>query len=383
MRKLDVGLLKKRIESRINADVNNKTVGGALVQVMQDDKVLYMGAFGSITPDGTDIVPHDTMFRMASMTKPITAAAILILAGKGKLKIDDPIDNYLPQYSDMNIGKVTESGNIMITGKAQGKIRILHLLTHSSGVGTLSLGDLTYAEMNSEQKSTLKGIVNYFSQMPLAFEPFTREFYSPFVAFDILARIVEIVSGLKYDEFLKKELFTPLGMKDTTFTPTDEQWGRMIAMHDYKDGKSLQHSMPKGCVFGNLPTTCFCGGAGLASTLDDYSAFAQMLVHSGRVGNLQIIAPELVNAMRTPQLPHHVMPGPQVWGLGVRVITDDSYGRLPTGSFGWSGAYGTHFWVDPENRISAVYLKNSLYDGGSGAVTAAHFEEDVTGSFQK
>ncbi len=249
MRKLDVGLLKKRIESRINADVNNKTVGGALVQVMQDDKVLYRGAFGSITPDGTDIVPFDTMFRMASMTKPITAAAILILAGKGKLKIDDPIDNYLPQYSDMNIGKVTESGNIMI--------------------------------------------------------------------------------------------------------------------------------------IGNLPTTCFCGGAGLASTLDDYSAFAQMLVHSGRVGNLQIIAPELANAMRTPQLPHHVMPGPQVWGLGVRVITDDSYGRLPTGSFGWSGTYGTHFWVDPGNRISAVYLKNSLYDGGSGAVTAAHFEEDVTGSFQK
>ena len=120
----------------------------------------------------------------------------------------------------------------------------------------------------------------------------------------------------------------------------------------------------------------------MASTLDDYSAFAEMLLNKGNAGEKQIISPELIEMMATPQLPKSIMPDPQVWGLGVRVITHESYKILPVGAFGWSGAYGTHFWVDPVNKITAVYLKNSAYDGGSGALTAAHFEEDVTNSFE-
>ncbi len=379
--KLNRDKLKENIEKRTGDDVKSCRVGGALVQVCQDGETVYRAAFGSKTPGAEDNLPYDTVFRMASMTKPITAAAILIQASKGLLEINDTVDKFIPEYSRMDIGKV-EDGKVVRIGKAKEKIRILHLLTHSSGLGSMEVGDIQFAGMTPEQKKTLKGVVDYHANAALAFEPFSAQAYSATVAFDVMARIVEITSGLPYDRFLKKELFEPLGMKDTTFAPTAEQWDRMIGMHNLVDGRSVSRRMPDGCVFEDFPVTYFSGGAGLASTLDDYSAFAEMLLNKGNAGEKQIISPELIEMMATPQLPKSIMPDPQVWGLGVRVITHESYKILPVGAFGWSGAYGTHFWVDPVNKITAVYLKNSAYDGGSGALTAAHFEEDVTNSFE-
>lgn len=382
MKRLNKEKLAQNIETRINDDVNACRVGGALVKICQDGEIIYRKSFGSKTPGGNDRLDFNTMFRLASMTKPVTAAAALVQASRGKIDISDPVEKYIPEYKDMYIGTVDENGKIKTLGKAQEKVRILHLLTHSSGIGTMPVGDLQYGMMTPEQRSTLRGVVDFHANTLLAFEPFTCQFYSPVVGFDVIARIVEITSGKSYDEFLKKEIFDPLGMKDTTFAPSEEQWKRMIGMHNLENGKSVVCPMPEGCVFADFPTTYFCGGAGLASTLDDYSAFAEMLLNEGRAGERQIIKPELIKEMRTPQLPKTVMGDPVIWGLGVRVITNESYKNLPVGSFGWSGAYGTHFWVDPANRITAVYLKNSAYDGGAGAVTASNFEADVTNALE-
>ena len=166
-------------------------------------------------------------------------------------------------------------------------------------------------------------------------------------------------------------------MVDPTFAPTPEQWERMIPMHDRVEEKSVVKPTKPGTIFEGFPTTYFAGGAGLASTLRDYIRFAEMLQNGGRLDGVQILTEDSVRQMATPQLPKAIAPGNEVWGLGVRVIARDAYGPLPVGTFGWSGAYGTHFWVDPVNKITAIYLKNSHYDGGSGAKTARQMEEDV------
>jgi CubicO group peptidase (beta-lactamase class C family) len=162
-------------------------------------------------------------------------------------------------------------------------------------------------------------------------------------------------------------------MSDTTFTPTPEQWERMIPMHEYAEGKGNIGKIKEGCIFGPLPVTYFCGAAGLASTPKDYLKFARMLEQRGKYENGQIISEQLFEEMITC----HAVGQNDSWGYGVRVIREGADPYLPQGSFGWSGAYGTHFWVDPQNEIIGIYFKNSSYDGGSGAMTSRNFERDV------
>lgn len=375
MRKLNAEKLKENIEKRISADISSNRVGGALVSVTQNDEIVYDGLFGVKNYETGEELKIDTIFRIASMTKPVTAAAVLIEMTKGRLSVDDLVSDYLPEYGDMNVGRI-ENGVPVVTGKAETPLRIYHLLSHTSGVATGAVGDLRYL-MTPEQKSTMRGVVDFYSGQPLGFDPLSAQMYST-SAFDVAARIVELTSGMPFDCYLEQELYAPLGMRDTTYSPTPEQFERMICLHNLVDGKSVNQPGVPGCVFGDYPLTYTGAGAGLASTLRDYQAFARMLLHRGE----GIIAPELIERMSSQNIPTSIMPGSERWGLGVRVIVSGDYRRLPVGTFGWSGAYGTHFWVDPADNVTAVYMKNSVYDGGSGALTAANFEEDVEASFE-
>ncbi len=376
MKLINEKLLKENIEKRALSDLEMCNISGCGIIVKQNGQTVYKNTFGTQCPGSKLPLREDATYRMASMTKPITAAAILIQVGRGKISVFDPIEKYYPEFNDLTVEKL-ENGTAVSLGKSTEKVTVFNLLTHTSGIGTGEIGDYYTSRMTAQDKKDLSSVIKYYSEMPLAFIPSTAQFYSPVAAFDILAGIVEQTSGMKYDEFLKKEIFDPLGMVDTTFAPTDDQWNRMIGMHNKSDGKSVAGYMPAGCVFADFPTTYFCGGAGLISTLSDYSRFAELLLRNDG----EIIKPELIREMSTAKLTPDIMPGSQVWSYGVRVITDSSYKRLPVGTFGWSGAYGTHFWVDPENKVTAVYMKNSHYDGGSGALTAANFEIDVTESF--
>lgn len=378
MKKLNKVLLKENIEKRINADIAAGTVGGCSAIVVQNGEILYENSFSSENFE----VNKNTIFRLASMTKPITAAAVLICIDRGLVSLDDKVSKFVPGFANMQIGKMND-GDLEIVGDAEKEITILHLLTHTSGLGSGDVGNYALSKMTWEkEQSCLKEAVEHYSRSALDFEPFSAQFYSAIFGFDVLARIVEIASGKEYNDFVRENIFEPLGMEDTTFTPSNEQRSRIIPMHDYTDNKSVAVDFPIGCMFEGLPLTYFMGGAGLASTVRDYIKFAEMLLNKGEYNGKQIISKEMVEAMATPHVPHEIMPYSERWGLGVRVIVDEEYKRLPVGSFGWSGAYGTHFWVDPENKITAIYLKNSRFDGGSGAETAAHFEEDVTNSFE-
>ncbi len=370
---LDRIKIKENISQTCSADLSAGRIGGAAVLVKQNGETLYKDFFGS-SGEGREI-NEKTLFRLASMTKPITATAILKEIGLGSLSLDSTVDEFIPEYSEMQIGDLDKNGEIIITGKAKNKITVRHLLSHTSGVGS---GKLCSKEdkLTAVAQTDLKSITDAYASLPLSFEPFTQQAYSATVGFDILARIVEIVSGKSYDRYLKEEIFDPLTMTDTTFAPTDEQWGRMTLMHSYKDGIPSFAPLNKNTIFGGYPLTYFCGGAGLASTLSDYEKFVDMLASRGKTANGEQLIPEkLVDLMATPTSLQELGKG-EKWGLSVRVVTDDN-NRLPKGSFGWSGAYGCHFWIDPTNNITAIYMKNSTYDGGSGAKTAADLERDV------
>jgi CubicO group peptidase (beta-lactamase class C family) len=344
------------------------------VLVKQGGEVVYKNCFGS---SDTDVkLKEDSIFRLASMTKPITGVAIMKQVERGLVSLDDPLDKFIPEYAEMEIGRPS-GDDIEIIGRAQGKIKILHLLTHTSGVGCGELGAALSNRFPMKGEYNIADIAKEYSAFPISFEPFTAQAYSGTIGFDLLARVVEITSGMPYNEFVEQEIFKPLGMVDTTFTPSDEQWDRMVRMHDFKDGVCSFHPLKKH-IFGNHPLSYFCGGAGLISTVSDYEKFAEMLLCEGKSRDgAEILSPETVRLMRSVAVPDSIMPGNQKWALSMRVILEPTYGRLPVGAYGWSGAYGTHFWVDPENQVVAVYMKNSFYDGGSGALTAANFEKDV------
>ncbi len=383
MRILNKDILKAEIEAETNRNLAEGKVGGAVIMVHQAGELVYSNTFGVQHVGDNTPLPVDTVFRLASMTKPITTVAALICVDRGLFSLDDKIEKYLPEYCDLEIAHLDENGNIVISGKNPTPPTIRHCLSHSSGIGSMPVGDKLFSMMGIKRDTTLQKVVDHYANNPIAFEPGKAQFYSPILGLDIIARIIELVTGESFDAFVKKEITDPLGMKDTTFAPTVEQRERMIGLHNRVDDKSVEVGTPDNCVFGDFPVTYTCGGAGLASTAPDYMIFAEMLLGGGKRGDVRIISEESAKAMRTPQLPFEVMPANQIWGLGVRVITHESYGRLPVGSFGWSGAYGSHFWIDPANQVAGIYMKNSCYDGGSGTYTGARFEEIVTNSFEK
>ena len=382
MKYLNREKLHALVDARVQADVESGKVGGAALCVMQDGKVLLHKTFGYQNASTKEPLRENAMYRLASMTKPITAVAALIAEEQGLLSIDDELCKYIPAYASMKIGHV-EDGKAVYDKDATTPITIKHLLSHTSGIGTMEIGDLAWATMPEENAKTPEGVMDWFADKMLAFEPYTAQWYSPVVAFVAVARIIEIVSGMPYNAFLDQYLFGPLGMQDTTFDMNDDQKVRMIAMHNYTEEKGgFAVPMSVDTIFENIPVTQFCGGAGLASTLDDYVTFGEMLTHGGALNGVRILSEASVEKMATVQVTEAIMPPPVQWGLGVRVISADGY-QMPKGCFGWSGAYGTHYWSDPENKITAVYMKNSGYDGGAGALTAFLYEQDVYAALEE
>jgi len=334
--------LKKRLDKSFQKDISENNIGGCSAIVRQHGEIVYSNNFNS-----TD----KTLYRLASMTKPITSVAASILFDRGKLNLEDSVAKYIPEF------------------RKGEKIKILHLLTHTSGIFSEKIRET--AKLEKKDKETLSSTVEFYSKLPTAFEPFTKEEYSGVAAFDVLTYIIEKITDTDYNEFLKKEIFLPLGMINTTFVPSTEQWKNIITMHDKTE--SGIGATTENCVFEDYPCTHYLGGAGLISSASDYSKFAEMLLSGGE----GIISPESVKLISTAHVPESIMPGTERWGLGVRVIVKDEYKPLPVGTFGWSGAYGSHFWVDPANKITAVFMKNSRYDGGAANRSARQFENDV------
>lgn len=367
MNLLDKELLEKKIDEIAMYDIENNNVFGSSYFVYQNGNVVLKKHYG-VTGNGGDM-NDDALFRLASMTKPITAVAMMILDEGGLISLSDNVSKYIPEFKNLHIKSYADGSDM---GESGTEPTIVSLLAHASGFGIS--GTLQLSEKDRENYSNT---IKYFLDKGLKFEPFKAQEYSAYGAFDVLAKIAEQVTGEDYGEFLKREIFEPCGMKNTTFVPAAEQEKRIVKMHNRIDGENAVEEMFSGCGFENFPYGHKLAGAGLFSSLDDYAKFAKMLLHKGKTANGRIMSEETAAKMAIPYVPKDVMPENANWGLGVRVIVDDSYEVLPVGTFGWSGAYGSHFWIDPENDICAVFMKNSCFDGGAGNRSACRFEKAV------
>lgn len=379
MKSLDKRVLREKVSDRILNDIEINHIIGASVLIRQKGEVLLDAHYGFADIERKNPISENSIFRIASMTKVISAVATMIVFERGLISFDDEIEKYLPEFSDLKHAITDENGKIVSTEPLKTPIRIHNLLTHTSLIDCGSIFAEQVKDMTKAQNETLESALDFYSGLTMENEPGIKNSYSGTVAFDILAGILQKETGKPIAEFIYDEITNPLGMKDTTFTPTSDQQKRMVEMHDKKDGKSVKHITYDGCVFEDVPATHTLAGAGLVSTIGDYDRFAQMLLNGGILEGVRIISPESVKYMGTPRIPQ-LEGSSNRWGYGVRVI-DNETKILPVGCFGWSGAYGTHFWVDPENEITAVYMKNSKYDGGGSSTTARNFERDVVSSF--
>lgn len=367
----------------MRADIASARIGGAAVYVCQEredgGRIEYSAAFGKRNTDTGEDMTADTVFRLASMTKPVTVTALLLLLERGLLSLSDPVSRYLPAFEGKAVGRV-EGGAAVADHLPASPLTVRHLLTHTAGLGTWDPVAAAQKGPTGAARRDLASAVDFYARRFLfAFDPGCALSYSPTAGFDIAARIAEVTAGVPYADFLRENILSPLGMTDTAYVPSEDAWHRMSAMYDLIDGRCVPRDMGRH-TFEDLPLTYTSGGAGLTSTVADYAKFCRMLLAEGAYPGGRLLSPETLSLMHTPQIPDGI-PGTkagETWGLGVRIVRSDP--ALAAGCYGWSGAYGTHFWIDPVDRLFAIYMKNSLFDGGANAGTARAFERCVAAS---
>lgn len=380
MRKLDLQRLDEALSFRICKGMAENDFLGLSVILRQNGEKIYEKNFGFCDVEKTKPMEFSSLFRIASMTKPVTAVAVLMLAERGLIDLNAPVEQYLEEFKGLRRGTLDENGVPVALGELNCKPTVTHLLTHSALLDFGRLFDVQFERMPRSTRNDFWQSLLFCSDFLVEEDAGSHHAYSPTFAFDLLAAIIERVCGRPYETFMTEEIFSPLGMKNTTFSPTDPQWARMVNMHGKKDGKSILAVTYEGCVFEDYPPSHPLGGAGLASTAEDYDRFASMLLNGGEFDGRRYLNKETVKRMAT--IPFLGLGGSHhQWGLGVRVVENDQR-TLPVGSFGWSGAYGSHFWVDPENQITAVFMRNSRYDGGGESLLNQNLERDVMSALE-
>jgi CubicO group peptidase (beta-lactamase class C family) len=371
----DVGFSSERLQ-RINElmqrYIDSNQISGAVTMVARKGRVAHFEAQGLMDIESKTPMRKDAIFRMASMSKPVTGVAILMLMEEGKLRITDPVSQFIPEFKNIKVAVAkplppgTPSAGPpprepeIYTVPPEREITIRDLMTHTSGLESGGIG--TREAGRIAPRKTSDSLAHYIPQLgavPLDFQPGTQWRYSPLAGIETLGRIVEVVSGLTFDQFLEQRIFDPLGMKDTAFYPRDDRLPRVVTLYERKDGRLSRTETP-----GWLATrTLFSGGGGLWSTADDYMQFAQMLVNGGALNGKRLLSPRTVDLMAS----NHVRDlysgiSQRVQGMGfgltVEVVLDSvAAGRRESnGSFGWDGAFGTHFWVDRKEQLVGLLM---------------------------
>jgi CubicO group peptidase (beta-lactamase class C family) len=331
------------IPQRMAEFVERKQFAGAVTLVAHRGKVVSLEAVGLADIDARRPMTKDTLFWIASMTKPITGTAVMILRDEGKLAIDDPVEKFLPEFKDIRLGD----------GKPARSVTIRDLLTHTSGVANppadASLRDASLGE-----------ITKAIAAQPLQFEPGSQWRYGS--GLTVAGRIVEAVSGLPFEDFLARRIFEPLGMKDTTFYPSSEQRARLATI--YKPGKEPGTFEATTAGFINAdekgPRRAPNPSGGLCSSADDLFRFYQMVLNGGTFEGKRIVSPDSVKAMtsnHTGELKAGFVPG-SCWGLGWGIVREPTgvTANLSPGTYGHGGAFGTQGWVDPQEELICVLL---------------------------
>ena len=367
----------KRVGDAIQRNIQAGNIVGAVTLVARRGRVAHHQAFGDMDVTSKKPVVKDTLFRIASMSKPVTAVAILMLMEEGKVRLTDPVSRFIPELKELKVAG--EGGNSL---PAKREVTIADLLTHTSGLvsgaavneAATRLPGMVISTDSRLPEEPLSQYLPRLTLVPLAFQPGERYAYSAIAAFDVLGRVVEIASGQSYDRFLKERLFDPLGMTNTSFTIWHEQPHRLTFIHRRTAAGPERFPNQNQLISDRY----FSGAAGLVSTAEDYYQFGQMLLDRGRANGKPLLSPTTVDLMVATHAPD-TLPGSTRggdFGLGVQVIRDHVAlaRRASNGSFGWGGAYGTSFLVDPKEKMVTVLM---IQMQGGSAETRRDFDTAV------
>ncbi len=364
----------QRIDNAINAEISIGKIPGAVALIMKDGDVAYHKAFGLADIDSGTPMQTDSIFRIASMTKAITSVAAMTLYERGYFRLNDPIAKYLPEFGDMRvISAVDDDGNVVTTVPAKNPIRVIHLLTHTAGLGyTFVPSQVQKAYVDAGiidgltgQDTDLASQMRLLAGQPLLFEPGEQFAYG--LNTDLLGYFVEVVSGKPLDEFFAEEIFAPLGMNDTYFYLPEEKADRLVTLYaavdeglvvSVGDESDIKLDEPRYPVAG--ARRYFSGGAGLSSTAQDYARFLQMLLNEGELDGARILGRKSVELMRTARVDWDGDESPD-FSLGFRVVSDIArQGEIGSpGTYAWGGAFNTTYWIDPAENLVAVYMSQA------------------------
>ena len=381
-----VGLDSERLE-RIDAHLKTnyldlKKVAGTLTLVSRRGELAYLRPLGMMDLERGKPMAEDTLFRIYSMTKPITSVAIMMLYEHGLFQLDDPVHKWIPEWR--NLG-VYQAGNhpAFLTAPPERPMTIHDLLTHMSG---LTYGfmertnvDRAYRRLDvggSAAGGTLREMIEKLAGLPLEFSPGTRWNYS--VSTDVLGYLVERMSGQRFDEYLKEKIFDPLGMADTGFTVPPKKVDRLAACYERAPDKTLRlQDDPLASAYAK-PRTFFSGGGGLASTAHDYLRFCQMLLSGGELDGARLLGRKTIELMTMNHLPGGVdltemafgpfaetTYGGVGFGLGFSVELDAARSHLigTPGEYAWGGAASTAFWIDPVEELIVIFMTQFMPSG--------------------
>lgn len=356
-----------RIHDTMVRHIDQHDIAGAVTLVARKGRIVHLEAHGQMDVEAKKAMAKNALFRVWSMSKPVAGAAILMLMEEGKVRLNDPVSKFIPEFKDMNVAVSTDPRSNAprnapapyITVASAREVTIQDLLTHVSGLVSGPVSSREAAKITNFYGGTLATSIPKLGATPLEFQPGSRWTYSPGAAFDTLGRVVEIASGMSFDKFLKERFFDPLGMKDTTFHPSADMKSRIVTTYHRADG-TIKRLDAKAMMLNLYGPEYNAGAGGLYSTAEDYALFAQMLLDGGRANGKQLLSPRTVELMASVFVPD-TMPGRSPgkgFGLSVQVISDPvAAGQcVSKGSFGWDGAFGTHFWIDPKEKIVGVMM---------------------------
>jgi len=366
-----------RITTLMQRYVDDGKLAGIIATVARRGQTAYMEKFGMIDIEANKPMEFDAIFRIASMTKPITSVAVMMLYEEGHFHLNTPISNFIPGFKDTKVFvREADDGSIEVADLER-PLTFRHLFTHTAG---LSYGwkeddpvDRQYQKAQKEsgidmRKATVKDLVESLTTLPLAFQPGTKWRYS--YAIDVLGYIIEVISGKSLDAFLKERLFAPLGMVDTDFYVPKAKANRLCALYGHPNSPDKLELIETPAHSQRFQKPAFLsGGGGLVSTVHDYARFAQMLVNGGELDGVRVLSPTTValysiNHMPEAALPYGFAEGEDLyhWGygysLGTRVLMDVSKSGIAgsVGEFGWDGAFSTYVWIDPQEALYGLLM---------------------------
>src|ERR1051325_3173399 len=359
-----------RIANVVQHDIDDMRIAGAVTLVMRHGNVVWFKGQGMMDREGGEAMPTDALFRICSMTKPITSIAVMMLYEEGKFLLDDPISKYLPEFKNPKVLVKPASGE-PYTIPATKEITIRDLLRHTSGLTYNWNPDLgpMYEKANVasgllQYDGTIGDSVKQLAGLPLLFNPGDRFEYS--LGVDVLGHLVEVVSGKPLDEFFRTRIFEPLGMKDTYFFPPDNKLGRLATAYTYYPDKGLNRFPDTPIREGSFvysadyptrgPKKLFSGGAGLVSTAMDYARFCQMMLEEGKVGSTRLLSRKTVELMTHDQLGKIAADEGFGLGFGIDGIKAPLNELGSPGEYNWGGFFYTAFSIDPKEQMIVVFM---------------------------